>query len=367
MVEKKEIKSLTGIRGVAACWVVAYHTWLAGNHRIPGYIGKFLLHGYLAVDLFFILSGLVMSMSYGHLFDKRWEASDYLSLLIRRLARLWPLYIVTLITTGILSYFIEGKTFSAVLWSANFLMIQTWGVGDSINGASWSVSVEWAAYFIFPFIFAPILKINKIIPFLSFFTSFFMLIIIIKLGQKNLIQRKGPLDIFDPHSSLPLIRCISEFIIGMICYRISFSHFSFIRSKTISIIISFLTLFSLFLSEFDVFSVFLFSVLLITLTNESNPLSRIMAWTPIYYLGVWSYSIYLWHRSFLFIIGDVWNGHHNIIRPTAVLIMLLIVSCLSYYFIEKPWQKKIRRIEQILFRKSDQRIKISEQIGVNNL
>ncbi|BCK75676.1 peptidoglycan/LPS O-acetylase OafA/YrhL [Acetobacter aceti NBRC 14818] len=360
---KKEIKSLTGIRGIAACWIVAYHTWLAGNHRVSGYIGTFLLHGYLAVDLFFILSGLVMSMSYGHLFEKRWEVSDYFSLMIRRIARLWPLYIVTLIVTGILTYFIEGKTFPVVVWLANFMMIQTWGIGESINGASWSVSVEWAVYFIFPFIFFPALKMHRIVP----FVSFFILVLIIKIGENSGIQRKGPLDIFDPHSALPLMRCFAEFLLGMICYRITFSEYGFFHSKLISVIIQSVTFASLFVSGMDIVSVFLFSSCLVTLTNERNYLSRIVSWTPIYYLGVWSYAIYLWHRSFLFMIGDVWNGHHTVLRPMIIFIILLIVSCLSYYFIEQPWQKKIRRLDRVFSQKSYRGIKISDNIGVNNL
>lgn len=354
MNNKKEINSLTGIRGIAACWIVAYHTWLSGNHRVSGYIGTLLLHGYLAVDLFFILSGLVMSMSYGHLFEKRWEVSDYLSFMIRRISRLWPLYIVTLIVTGILTYFIEGKSFPFVVWLANFLMIQTWGIGESINGASWSVSVEWAVYFIFPFIFFPALKMHKVIPFISLF----FIVLIIKLGEGSGIQRKGPLDIFDPHSVLPLIRCFSEFLLGIICYRISFLEFGFFRSKVMSVIIQSVTFASLFVDGIDVISVFLFSACIITLTNEKNYLSRVMSWTPIYYLGVWSYAIYLWHRSFLFVIGDVWKGHHTILRPMIVLIMLLVVSCLSYYFIERPWQKRIRRLDRFCSQKPYQDIKV---------
>ncbi|MCH4089673.1 acyltransferase family protein [Acetobacter sp.] len=352
MSEKKEIKALTGIRGVAACWVVMYHTWTAGNHHIPGLIGRFLLHGYLAVDLFFILSGLVMSMSYGHLFEEHWKYSDYFNLIIRRIARLWPLYIITLIITGVLSYFFEGKTFSPGLWLANFMMIQTWSIGESINGPSWSVSVEWAVYFIFPFLCFPILKMHKIIPFISAFVSFFLIILIIRIGENTGIQRKGPLDIFDPHSILPFLRCISEFVLGMICYRVVDADFALFRSKTISTIIASIAFVSLFFDGIDIFSVLVFCLLIITLANKNNALSRIMTYIPIYYLGVWSYAIYLWHRSFLFIIGDVWNGHHTVLRPLIVLIALIVVSSISYYYIERPFQKKIREMNFIFFKSS---------------
>ena len=57
MFKPTEIKSLTGLRGVAACFVVAYHYFNMSNGL--GLFKPLLLHGYLCVDLFFwYLAGL---------------------------------------------------------------------------------------------------------------------------------------------------------------------------------------------------------------------------------------------------------------------------------------------------------------------
>ena len=75
-----EIKSLTGLRGIAAMVVVIYHvfknTWIA----------RYTQNGYLAVDVFFVLSGFVMMLTYGQSFEVNPTLRRYVSFLWARLA-----------------------------------------------------------------------------------------------------------------------------------------------------------------------------------------------------------------------------------------------------------------------------------------
>jgi peptidoglycan/LPS O-acetylase OafA/YrhL len=58
----KEIRHLTALRGVLACWVMLYHVALLAGQGEPAFsVGP----AYLAVDCFFILSGFVLAGSYG--------------------------------------------------------------------------------------------------------------------------------------------------------------------------------------------------------------------------------------------------------------------------------------------------------------
>lgn len=59
----EEIRSLTGIRGAAAVAVMVYHFHL--NMPSAGLVSTVLNHGYLSLDLFFVLSGFVMVHMYG--------------------------------------------------------------------------------------------------------------------------------------------------------------------------------------------------------------------------------------------------------------------------------------------------------------
>jgi peptidoglycan/LPS O-acetylase OafA/YrhL len=49
-----------------------------------------IAHGYLAVDLFFVLSGFVMALNYGSLFETRMSFLAYRRFLGRRIARIYP-------------------------------------------------------------------------------------------------------------------------------------------------------------------------------------------------------------------------------------------------------------------------------------
>ncbi|MGH1557375.1 acyltransferase family protein [Caulobacter segnis] len=90
-----DLKSLTGLRIVAAGWVLVYHfrNRLGLDLEHVGLIDK----GYLGVDLFFILSGFILS----HVYMTAWAEGRfrYGSFLWARLARLYPVHLLTLAAT----------------------------------------------------------------------------------------------------------------------------------------------------------------------------------------------------------------------------------------------------------------------------
>src|SRR5258707_7540721 len=87
----REIRSLTGMRGVAALAVVLYHLDLGQDDT--GLVQHIIHHGYLAVDLFFVLSGFIMALTYSHVFVERFNINKYWKFLNHRIARIYPLYI----------------------------------------------------------------------------------------------------------------------------------------------------------------------------------------------------------------------------------------------------------------------------------
>src|ERR1700733_15319536 len=86
-----EIRALTGVRGVGAALIVVYHfgkirlDWVHEVWPVP--------HGYMAVDLFFMLSGFVIGLGYRNAFSGNFS-TNYRAFLIKRIARLYPAYIV---------------------------------------------------------------------------------------------------------------------------------------------------------------------------------------------------------------------------------------------------------------------------------
>lgn len=114
-------------------------------------------YGWIAVDIFFCLSGFVFFWLYQQsISDGRMAARRFAVL---RLSRLYPLHIVTLVYMAVaqtLMWRSTGSFFSYPMndvqhFVRNLFFIQAWGVNvpESFNGPSWSVSVEMLLYAVF--------------------------------------------------------------------------------------------------------------------------------------------------------------------------------------------------------------------------
>ena len=88
-----EITPLTGLRGIAACWVMVAH--YLGTTRGPDWLKSFIDHGYIPVDIFLILSGFVLAFTYQAYFRDAVAIGGVARFLAYRLARIYPLYAVT--------------------------------------------------------------------------------------------------------------------------------------------------------------------------------------------------------------------------------------------------------------------------------
>jgi len=134
-----EINALTGLRGVAALCVVLYH-WKDGAERLfmRGPRLTFEAHGYLSVDLFFVLSGFVMALNYDGMFARRITRVNYTKFLGKRFARIYPMYLFCLVL--IVAFNVGKAPATPRLLVANLLMVQNWGHWSSLNAPSWSIS-----------------------------------------------------------------------------------------------------------------------------------------------------------------------------------------------------------------------------------
>ncbi|WP_235512554.1 acyltransferase family protein [Sphingomonas sp. Leaf17] len=151
-----ELRALTGMRGIAAWFVVLYHIRLS-IAGLPVGLRDVLAKGYLAVDFFFLLSGFVIWLSWGaRLRRDGWRAVPVF--LRRRVARIWPLHLVMLglavLLAGALALTGRGDP-ADYPWGElplHIVLVQNWGFTDRLtwNDPAWSISTELAAYLLFP-------------------------------------------------------------------------------------------------------------------------------------------------------------------------------------------------------------------------
>lgn len=157
--DSHEIRPLTGVRAVAALWVVFFHFYDEWAKLLPvlGLTQPFASRGTLGVDVFFVLSGFILSYVYPPS-DTPFQFGPYRRFLSMRLARLYPVHFCTL---GILVLLVGATHLAGIRIEGDYplkklpfeLTLTTWGFlpFGGWNYPSWSISAEWFAYlFVFP-------------------------------------------------------------------------------------------------------------------------------------------------------------------------------------------------------------------------
>ncbi|WP_433801066.1 acyltransferase family protein [Actinomycetospora sp. CA-084318] len=166
----QDIAQLTGLRFVAAVWVLLLHaSYIPGDvfARWTAPIAPIVAAGPLGVDLFFVLSGLVLTRSYLARMGARPSVGGTARFLRARIARVWPLYAVVTVafglwcsarlvfgSDGIVAWQNPQPSLGPLGWIRQLTMTQMW-TSSGIEGVSfvlpaWSVSAEWLAYLCFP-------------------------------------------------------------------------------------------------------------------------------------------------------------------------------------------------------------------------
>lgn len=148
------LPQLTSLRFFAAVWVVLFHYW---PDLSPAGSPTLVAKGYLGVEVFFTLSGFILAHVYLQAFGE--GAFRYGAFIWARLARIYPLHLITLIAIGLLAtaagWMGVRLIHPVAYWPslpANLLLVQTWGFTGTAawNHPSWSISAEWFAYLTFP-------------------------------------------------------------------------------------------------------------------------------------------------------------------------------------------------------------------------
>lgn len=162
------LRQLTAFRFFAAAWVVLFGFWgLLRPESVFGPPPALVAKGYLGVELFFVLSGFILS----HVYAEARTAGRfrYGGFIWARVARIYPLHLLTTLAMGALALLagaigaaVEHDVANPAALPANLLLVHAWGVlpSGSWNHPSWSVSAEWAAYLAFPLFAAGVARLR---------------------------------------------------------------------------------------------------------------------------------------------------------------------------------------------------------------
>jgi peptidoglycan/LPS O-acetylase OafA/YrhL len=357
---RPEISPLTGIRIFAALWVLSYHLYPDILAALPRdgvlRLAKFPLYaftsqGYLGVDLFFILSGFVLSYNYGDSLS-RVDFPAWRKFLWRRFARIWPVhavmlaaYAVTLAAAGS-GFFGAGdpERFSLNALLANLFLVQAWSIPviPSWNEPAWSVSCEWLAYLLFPLLcLTPLLRSRA--------SSVFLLALLSLLGMTLFCQLAG----FAGTASYGLARIAGGFLAGCCVYRLyslnvgaAWNWRLFTPILLVSILATSVVLLRLRLLAFGVTP--LLGLLLLGVAYGRCDFSRLLGHGAVKFLGAASYSVYMVHELCILSLRHTLplNAFGQKQMPFVVCIWLLttiLAGIVLFLLVERPSRDFLKR------------------------
>jgi peptidoglycan/LPS O-acetylase OafA/YrhL len=366
----KYLSNLTPLRGVAALLVAIFHFEMAIARFIPKMDTMFFEKCYLMVDLFFVMSGFIMLHVYGGVFLAKISRISMRRFFAARFARIYPLYIFSLLLLVILviSFSPPGTYPNAIENPAaiptNIFLLQSYYIHNiyTWNIPSWSISAETAAYICFPFL---ALFINRRKDFALILFSIF--VAVAYLSIMYLLPRKNPLypSIPVPHNlnttyDYGFLRGIAGFIIGIIVYKAyQLPSLKTIFTKDLTVILILLLLIlSMHFAINDVYCVILFAVLVLAFACNGGILHLVCNSRLLQFLGNISYSIYMMQ---IFLqepfskglrlpgVTGIGRGNQNIGFSSGLfycliyLLLLVCISSITYFVIERPCRKLINR------------------------
>jgi peptidoglycan/LPS O-acetylase OafA/YrhL len=311
----EHLTSLTALRFFAALSVFFSHV-----HFVKGteYSIFFMEKGYVGVTFFFILSGFILSYSYGQRKDMN-KKKFYFT----RFARIYPLHFLTLIISLPFVFYNDFKhllaTFPNIFLLQSFIPIK--GVYFSANSPSWSISTEMFFYLLFPFL----INFNK---------NKLILISILLISYQITFKLSGGAENYE-HALIyisPFSRVL-DFILGILLYKLTYGKKMY--NKNIMQILALVILFLfVYLSGiysipqmllFDLYFVLPFLLLIYSFSENGGYLGRLLSIKPLVILGESSFAFYLIHHLIIRYI----NAIDSKITPINVEYRILIAISLS--------------------------------------
>lgn len=343
------IPALTSIRAFAAMGIVLLHFGLATGIKV--HPTSWLLTQ--SLTLFFVLSGFILAYRYPSLETGR-STARYL---LARIARIWPLHLVTLAVVVLLSPIPYQVSVGAPTFFLNAFLLQAWvpiySVYGSFNAPSFSLSIELFLYSCFPLLIRGkrwtwVLKIGG---------PLVIAIVMIVIADR-VVPATSRVDAAGLVYNHPLPR-LWEFAVGIgaasvwrrLRDRAPLSRWiaTGLEVAMVALIVTNLATASalgddialgarLWLTNSGLATLPI-AALLVLLALERGLMSRILSWRPLVLLGDISYSTYLLHGILLIPVvtrWDVFRRLSDVQFAASFVAAVLVASYLSWAIIEVP-------------------------------
>lgn len=343
------VEQLTFTRFLAAIAIVIFHFGIdlfPYNNELFLFLFK---RANLGVSYFFILSGFVMIIAYSNK-----SKLNFFGFFKNRFARIYPVYLLA-ICLMFLFKIISHKPLEITGLTLNLLLLQSWIPGQTltINGPGWSLSVEFFFYALFPFLLNNIY--NKK-PIKTLFLPILLFWLISQLAFHLFLS--SPFYSDYPSKSHEFIYYfpplhLNEFLIGNLA-GLLFTNKIIPQNKNydwliILILISIILIFKnpIGLNFHNGMISLLFAPLILFFASNKGKITTLFRHKFFVFLGEISFGVYILQIPVFFFTKNIFK-FLNITDPQVSFYcfstILIIISALSYIFIETPLRNKIKDI-----------------------
>ncbi|SIO93341.1 acyltransferase family protein [Vibrio spartinae] len=351
-------KDLDGLRAIAVVSVILYH------FKIYMYNIQIFQGGYLGVDLFFILSGyLITNILNNEISNGKFNILNFYN---KRFKRIFPALVFMMVFFCVISYQLLlpndlvnfAKSFlSSILFFSNYYFYAQ----DPYTAVSnmyeflihtWSLSTEWQFYLIYPFIYALTYKLAR--------NHIFIILFILTLISFSISHFLSAYNESFAFYSFPT-RAWELLIGGLIAFvnrdfLLNNSNNRNIIYQSLSLLGIVLIIYSIlfipdsarhpsFITLLPIFG----GALFIIFNKEGDLINSLITLRFVSFVGVISYSLYLWHQPVLATVRTIKGDNLNIEQLLLVSILTLFFAVISYYLIENPFRKNLKNKKLFLF------------------
>jgi peptidoglycan/LPS O-acetylase OafA/YrhL len=351
---RPELSSLTSIRFLFSLGVVLFHlqlmwAWPTQDHT------QLIERARLGVDMFFVLSGFVLSYVYMEQFEA--GRFDYRRFLIARFARVYPAHLVIILgMVGValaalaMNQSFDPADYSAVGLVQTLALVQAWfptTLQAEWNGPSWSLSAEWGAYLLFP-VFAWIAARLASRPMVLLAAAAGLFLVL------DAAYRAAFGDaLTHAEFNMGVLRILPSFLGGMalhLVWRRSSLPAPVAVAASLGAAALLAVLMHLGAAEPAIVAAsggFILALAFLSKASADGPL----AWRPLVFLGEASYAVYLIHMPAIV----VWKNARSVLfggdssyvlsggEVIALVLVILAVGALVHALFERPARLLIRR------------------------
>lgn len=332
---------IDGLRAIAILLVLIFHSGLF-----------FLPSGFIGVDIFFVISGFLITSIIKHSIEnKQFSLTEFYS---RRLWRLQPVFICLLVMTGFLAmiYYLPDdlQLFSksarkTTIFTANVFFKNATNnyFAPETNQLPllhmWSLSIEWQCYLILPLL---VYGMHRLIA-PRYIGRVVGLMVLVFFALSLYYSQTNPAKTYYQLASRLFEFCIGTWIAStrnpvvlnkhLMNWLAAFAFTSiFYIAFSQNVRVGFPNVHGLVLCFATAI------LILVGRCEEKTWITRLLSIKPMVFIGLISYSLYLWHWP-VFAVSRYLNVNETPIMISLLLLLVFIISYFSWRYIEKPTRK----------------------------